>query len=344
MRHAKFATFISLIACASIAHAHVVIRSVSLSPNPIGANDSTTITVDGYVTTVGAGQANCTGFEIFFGDSNVVSTDPHKPAGTFVRFQPSSTASFPITVTHQYSQVSAYDVHASPVSLYNGVWYSCGSGQVVTLDVLGDTIQSIASITPAAVNQQTSVIVKGLGSCSQNVQVHWGDNNTSTIAGPVNLKTGGIASHTYSSAGTFTVTADGSTCSGTATTTIGVGLFNGPGSGIDPGLLQNLRDRLDRYAHLPGLPVPGHGPLCPMCDGLREQVKALDQTGLELRTQAEMFLKDLSAYRGKAKVKVPAASGMVKQLDEYFGLRTQLLKLYGKTLEQSQGTKGTPKP
>jgi hypothetical protein len=81
-----------------------------------------------------------------------------------------------------------------------------------------------------------------------------------------------------------------------------------------------------------------------MCEGLKQQITLLDQTGLELRTQAEMILKDLSAYRGKAKVKVPAASGMVKQLDEYFGLRTQLLKLYGKAAEQSPGPKGTPKP
>ncbi len=347
MKYIKLAAFILLFTCAPFGYANVVVTGVSLAPNPIGVSDSTTITVTGYVNTVAPGQPNCTGVEIFFGDSTTPSTNPYKPAGTYARILPSSSGSFPISVNHQYSQAGTYYVIVSRVNLYNGVWYQCGgsTGVMGTLEVLGDTIRSVKSITPAVVNQQTSVVVKGFGSCSQNVQVNWGDNNTSSIAGPVNLKTGGVASHTYASAGTFTVTASGSVCDGSATTTIKVGLFNKPGPVLDLGAIQNLRDRLDRFAQLPGLPIPGDGPACPMCAGLEQQVKMLDQTGHELQMQAEVILKDLSAYRGKAKVqaKGSVAGDMVKQFDEYFGLRAQLMKLHSQALERSHGAKAMPK-
>lgn len=335
MKYIKLAAFVVLLMGAPIGYANVVVTGVSLTPDPIGVNDSTTITVNGYVNTVLAGQANCTGVEIFFGDSNYSATDPYKPAGTFVRFQPTSTGSFPIRVNHQYTKAGTYDVFASRVRLYNGKWYQCAAGTLATLTVLGDTIQSIRSITPAVVNQQTSVIVKGLGSCSQNVRVNWGDNNSSTIAGPVDLKRGGIASHTYASAGTYTVTASGSVCDGVVTTALTVALFDKPGSVFDPAVIQNLRDRLDRFAQLPPLPMPGGGPGCPVCDGLVQQIKMLDQAGRELQVQSEVVLKDLSAYRGKVKAPTqgPFAGELVKQLDEYFGLRVQLLKLHSQALE-----------
>ena len=343
MRFIKAVALLASLLGVPVAHANVVITDVSLTPNPIGVNDSTTITVKGFVNTVPAGQANCTGLEIFFGDIvTYASTDPYKPAASFVRFQPGSSASFPISVTHQYGAAQTFDVIASPVKLFNGKWYTCSSNSTLaTLTVLGDTIQSVKSITPAVINQQTSVIVKGLGSCSQNVQLNWGDGNTSTIAGPVDLKLGGVASHTYASSGAKTVTASGSTCAGTATTTVSVGLLSKPGRVVDNVALQNLRERLDRFAQLPPPPMPGGDPRCPICDGLAKQVSILDQTGHELQTQSGAVLKDLGAELGKkAKpINAPVAGELVGQLDGYFALRTQLLKLYGQAQKQSQSTK-----
>jgi hypothetical protein len=82
-----------------------------------------------------------------------------------------------------------------------------------------------------------------------------------------------------------------------------------------------------------------------MCGRLEQQIKMLDQTGHELQMQTEVILKDLSAYSGKAKVqaKGSVAGDMVKQLDEYFGLRAQLMKLHGQAVEQSHGVKVMPK-
>ncbi len=343
MRLTKVAALIALLMGAPVAYANVVITGVTVTPNPIGVNDSTTITVNGQVNTVPAGQANCTGVEIFFGDIvTYASTDPYKPAASFVRFQPTNSGSFPISVTHQYGKAQSFDVIASTVKLYNGKWYQCGSsGNLAMLTVLGDTIQSVKSITPAVINQQTSVVVKGLGSCSQNVQVNWGDGNSSSIPGPVDLKLGGVASHTYSSTGAKTVTASGSVCDGTVTTTVSVGLLGKPGRVVDAVALQNLRERLDRFAQLPPLSPPGGGPSCPICDGLAQQISMLDQTGHELQTQSGAVLKDLSAEHGKEvkPPKVPVTGELVGQLDGYFALRAQLLKLYDHALEQSRATK-----
>lgn len=251
----------ALLLGATVAHATVVLTSISVSPNPIGVNDTATITIDGHVNAYmpGQGVSDCKAFQVFFGDvPNVNITDPYKPAASFVQFQPASTANFPYRVTHRYTQVGTYDINATTWSVYHNVWYECGGIYVeVNLDVLGDTIQSVHSITPAVVNQQTSVSVKGLGSCSQDVLFDWGDGSSSTLTGPVDLKMGGIASHTYASTGTKTVTASGHTCSGTATTNISVALLDNPNRVIDPAEVNRLRQRLDRYAQLPAVPARG---------------------------------------------------------------------------------------
>jgi hypothetical protein len=323
---------------ASISSANILVTGVSLSPNPIGVNDSVTIRLDGVVNTVSAGQLNCTGVEIFFGDTTVPSTDPYKPAGSFVRFQPASTASFPYYVTHQYTSVGMFTIIASAVNLYNGHWYSCASNSAIAeLTVLGDTIQSIKSITPAVVNQQTSVVVKGLGSCSQNVQVDWGDGGSSTIAGPVDLKVGGVASHTYATTGTKTVKASGSVCDGMVMTSISVAFMNRPGQVFDRTVLQSLRDRLDRFMQLPPPPPFGGGPPnCPICAGLAQQIGLLDQTGRALQAQSTAVVKDLTVESGKGPARAPIASELVKQLDRYFMLRTQLIQQYDKAGGQAR--------
>jgi hypothetical protein len=326
----------ALLLHASISYANVVVTGVTVSPNPIGVNDTATITVSGYVNTVSFGQRNCTGVEIFFGDSTIPSTDPTKPAATFVRFQPASTANFPIAVSHTYTSAASFTIIVSGVSEYHGQWYQCGpAGNAISLDVVDGLIQSIKSITPAVVNQQTSVVVKGVGSCSQNVQVAWGDGSSSTIGGPVNLKIGGVASHTYASTGTRTVTANGSVCTGVVTTSISVAAFGRPGLVIDRTMLQRLRDRLDRFSQLPPPPPPGTGdPGCPRCAGLARQVSALDQTGELLKAQAATVVKDLDVEPGKRPSRAPVTGELVKQLDGYFVLRTQLLKLYDQAREQ----------
>ena len=239
---------------------------------------------------------------------------------------------------HQYTSAGSFTIIASTVSLYNGKWYQCGSsGQLAELTVVEGLIQSIKSITPAVVNQQTSVVVKGVGSCSQNVQVEWGDGNTSTIAGPVNLKLGGVASHTYGSSGTFTAKASGSVCDGVVTTRIGVGLFRKPGRVIDGLDLQRLRQRLDRYAQLPPPPgIDGGPPNCPICAGLAQQISILDEAGHYLQMQSDAVVEDLGAIRGKGKPpKAPVSGELVKQLDGYFVLRAQLFKLYSRALGHS---------
>jgi hypothetical protein len=338
MRLISAFVMLGLLMGASIGYANVLVTGVSVTPNPTGVNDSVTIRLDGVVNTVAAGQLNCTGVEIFFGDVNVPSTDPTKPAGSFVRFQPASTASFPYYVTHQYTSVSMFTIIASAVHLYNGKWYSCASNsQLAELTVLGDTIQSIKSITPAVVNQQTSVVVKGLGSCSQNVQVDWGDGGSSTIAGPVNLKVGGVASHTYATTGTKTAKASGSVCDGMVTTTISVALMNKPGQVFDRNVLQNLRNRLDRFAQLPPPPAIGGGPPnCPICAGLAQQIGLLDQSGRALQAQSAAVVKDLTVEGGKGPARAPITSELVKQLDRYFMLRTQLIQQYGRAGGQTR--------
>lgn len=337
MKSVRAAVLTALLLVASAACADIVLTGVTVTPNPIGVSDTVTISVSGFVKpfVAGYGKPNCTGVEIFFGDSNIPSTDPYKPASTYVRVQPGSTASFPIVVSHQYTTAIPVTIIASTVSMYNGIWYQCGSnGQLVELSVVEGQIQSIKSISPAVVNQQTSVVVKGVGSCSQNVQVEWGDGNTFTIAGPVNLKAGGVASHTYASSGTFTAKASGSVCDGVATTPIGVGLFPKPGRVIDGLDLQRLRERLDRYAQLP--PPPGRDggpPNCPICAGLAQQISALDEAGLALQAQSSAVVEDLDAARGKGKpARSPVSGELLKQLDGYFVQRAHLLKLYGLAL------------
>ncbi len=345
MKLIKAATFIALLMSAPASYANIIITGVTVTPTTIGVNDSATITLNGYVKTAPPGQPNCTGVEIFFGDIVThASTDPYKPAASFVRLQPASTGSFPITVTHPYTKAGTFDVHASGVKQYNGNWYQCGSAATVaTVTVLKDTIQSVQSITPAVVNRQTSVIVKGLGSCSQNVHVNWGDRGFSIIAGPVDLKLGGIASHTYAAAGSYTVTASGSGCSGVATTPIAVALFDKPGRIIDRVAIQKLRERLDRFAPLPPRPMPGAGPNCPVCEGLAQQMAILDRTGHGLQTQSAAVLKDLGTDgKEKLPLKAPVTDDLVKQLDGYFELRTQLFKLYDHALAQSRATKAVP--
>ena len=331
----------ALLLGASSALADIALTGVTVTPNPIGVNDTVTISVSGFVKpyVAGYGQPNCTGVEIFFGDIvTYASTDPYKPAAAFVRFQPTSNGSFPIHVSHQYTSALSFTIIASTVSLYNGKWYQCGSwGQLAELTVVEGLIQSIKSITPAVVNQQTSVVVKGVGSCSQNVQVEWGDGNTSTIAVPVNLKLGGVASHTYASSGTFTAKASGSVCDGVVTTPIGVGLFPKPGRVIDGLDLQRLRERLDRYAQIPPPPGIGGGPPnCPICVGLAQQISILDEAGHDLQMQSDAVVKDLGAIRGKGEPpKAPVSRELVKQLDGYFVLRARLLKLYSRAVGHS---------
>lgn len=329
----------ALLLVAPVGYANIVVTGLTLTPNPIGVGDTVTITLAGHINTVAPGQPNCTGVEIFFGDIvTTPSTDPYKPAAAFVRIQPASTGSFPISVSHQYTSAGSFTIIASTVSLYNGKWYQCGSsGQLAELTVVDGLIQSIKSITPAVVNQQTSVVVKGVGSCSQNVQVEWGDGNTSTIAGPVNLKLGGVASHTYASSGTFTAQASGSVCDGVVTTSIGVGLFPKPGRVIDGLDLQRLRERLDRYAQLPPPPgIDGGPPNCPICAGLAQQISILDETGHDLQMQSEAVVKDLRAIRGRGMApKAPVSGELVKQLDGYFMQRARLLQLYGRAVGHS---------
>jgi hypothetical protein len=325
---------------ASITHANIVVTGVTVSPNPVGVNDTVTISVSGYINTVPAGQSGCTGVEIFFGDSQVPSTDPYKPAAAFVRMLPTASGQFPLQTTHQYSSTGMFTIIASAVSQYNGNWYHCGGyGNLAELTVLGDTIQSVKSFTPAVVNQQTSVVVKGLGSCSQNVQVSWGDGTTATIAGPVDLKAGGIASHTYASTGAKTVTASGSVCDGTATTTVTVALLDRPGQMIDPNAVQNLRNRLDRFGQLPPPPRQGGGPPCPICEGLAAEITLLDKSGTDLKLQSNTALTDLGDGRGRGVAGTRVARDLIRQLDRYFALRTQLLKDYTAELERSDRQK-----
>ena len=344
MKSVRAAVLTALLLVASAACADILLTGVTVVPNPIGASDTVTISVSGIVKpfVAGYGKPNCTGVEIFFGDIVThASTDPYKPAAAFVRVQPTSTGSFPIVVSHQYTTAQTFTILASTVSMYNGIWYQCGSNsQLVELTVVEGQIQSIKSISPAVVNQQTSVVVKGVGSCSQNVQVEWGDGNTSTIAGPVNLRAGGIASHTYASSGTFTARASGSLCDGVATTPIGVGLFPKPGRVIDGLDLQRLRDRLDRYAQLP--PPPGRDggpPNCPICAGLAQQIAVLDEAGLALQAQSSAVVEDLDTARGKGKpARSPVSGELLKQLDGYFVQRAHLIKLYDHALGKT-GTK-----
>jgi len=329
----------ALLLVASVGYANIVLTGVTVTPNTIGPNETVTISVRGHVNTVAAGQPNCTGVEIFFGDIvTSAATDPYKPAAAFVRILPTSNGSFPISVSHQYTSAQSFTIIASTVSLYNGKWYQCGSsGQLAELTVAEGIIRSIKSITPAVVNQQTSVVVKGVGSCSQNVQVEWGDGNTSTIAGPVNLNQGGVASHTYSSSGTFTATASGSVCDGVVTTSIGVGLFSKPGRVIDGLELQRLRERLDRYAQLPPPPgLDGGPPNCPICAGLAQQISLLDEAGHDLQMRSDVVVNDLEAIRGKGKPsKAPVTGELVKQLDGYFVQRARLLQLYNRAVGHS---------
>lgn len=327
----RIISLVILLLFARLGFANVLVTDIRLSPDTIGVNDSTMIRVDGSVKTVRPGQQNCTGLEIYFGDSNYQSSDPYKPPGTYVRFVPSSTASFPFYVSRQYTKIGGYYVYAQPISQYQGRWYVCqGSGRVATLEVLGDTIRSVRHITPAAVGQQTSVFVEGFGKCSQNVKLDWGDGSNSTIAGPVDLKAGGIASHVYGSTGTYTVTANGNVCDGTAQTTISVSLFAGlPGPIIDREAIEALRQRLNRLAEIPPLPArPMGSPPCPVCEGLMQQVAMLDQTGHILQKQANAILEILKTNQEKSRItgKNLHPASLVKELDEYFTLRQQLLK------------------
>ena len=338
MRLTTATTLLALLMGASTAFANVRITGVSLSPSTIGEGDSTTITVTGVITPNAFGQPNCTGVEIFFGDVIVPSTDPYKPAAAFVRF---TSPSFPIHVSHSYAPKGSYTIIASQVKLYNGIYYQCGSvGNLAELTVLGDTIQSIKSITPAVINQQTSVVVKGLGNCNQNVQVSWGDGNTSTIPGPVDLRMGGVASHTYSSSGAKTASATGSVCDGNVSTTISVALLSRPGQTIDAMQLQQLRDRLDRYQKLPPPPgLPPGDPRCPICEGLVKQITLLDSVGHNLQLQSGVVVKDLD--RGKALPMGAAITReLTRQIDDYLALRGQLFTQHAQALERARGPKG----
>lgn len=329
----------ALLVSAPASYAGVIITSVNITPNPLGANSVATITVNGFHKAAAPGQLDCPGVEIFFDDvPNVSLSSQSKPANAFVLLQP---ASFPVSVTHTYAKAGSYSVFASRMRQFNGKWVSCAAGTMANLEVISDTIQSIKSISPAVANQSTSVVVKGLGHCNQNLLVNWGDGSSSTLPGPVDLQAGGIASHVYTSPGTRTVVAQGSGCNGQVSTNISVALLANPTQGgADPMARQSLRERLDRFALLPPAPVQGRNPACPVCDGLAQQIATLDQSGRALQNQSSAYLGPKGGMAAP-KTLAPAADAgeLSRKLDGYYSQRSQLLHQYNQALAQAQTVK-----